>query len=309
MITRLTRQNLQGVWPALIVPWTDNDELDEARFAAEIRAYSHCGIHGVYTGGTTGEFYAQDDATFQRVAEVACHEGHQLGLPVQIGCTALSTRTLCQRIRWAIAAGADGVQIALPFWLELSDAEAIDVVRAAAEAAGQTGIVHYQTQRAKRTLSPALLGQLAAEIPSLLGAKDTGCSVVELQAILRAAPGLAIFGAEHDLLEKVGAGGRGTYSSISGLNARRIVALYELAAAGRRDEAAPLQDDVRRYTFDLLVPMVREGLWDSAVDRVQRVAGGVDVGLCCQRPYRSATPEHVERLRAWCRQHAPSLLP
>jgi dihydrodipicolinate synthase/N-acetylneuraminate lyase len=110
------------------------------------------------------------------------------------------------------------------------------------------------------------------------------------------------------LIEKLAAGGRGTYSSITGLNARRVVELYELAAAGRAAEATILQDAIRRYTFELLVPMVREGLWDSAVDRVQRMAGGVDVGLRCQGPYRSATPQHVERLLAWCRQNAPELL-
>lgn len=308
MPTPLTRQTLRGVWPALILPWTDEDRLDETRFAAEIRAYASTSVLGVYTGGTTGEFYAQDDATFQRVAEITCAEGHAIGLPVQIGCSALSTRTACLRIRTAVAAGADGVQVAIPFWLELTDVEITDFVRAAADAAQGHAVILYQTLRAKRKLSPQLLGKLASEVPSLVGVKDTGLSIADLQACVRAAPDLAIFGAEHDLVEKLSAGGRGTYSSITGLNARRVVELYELAAAGRAAEAMPLQDAIHRYTFELLVPMVREGLWDSAVDRVQRMAGGVNVGLRCQGPYRSATPQHVERLLAWCRQNTPELL-
>lgn len=304
----LDRDNLRGVWPALIVPWMDDDTLDEARFVAEIRAYAGTGVHGVYTGGTTGEFYAQDDDTFRRVAEIACAEGHAAGLPVQIGCTALSTRVVRQRIRTALAAGADGIQLALPFWLEVSEAEAVDFFLAAADEAGATPLVLYNTGRAKRKAGPELIGRLAAAVPTLIGMKDTGCSVEELQATLAAAPGLAIFGAEHNLATKLRAGGRGTYSSITGLNARRVVALYELAAAGRFDEARPIEEELHRYTLELLVPMVREGLWDSAVDRVQRMAGGVDVGLRCQAPYRSATPEHIERLIAWCRAHAPALI-
>src|SRR5687767_844041 len=66
---KLTRQNLHGVWPALIVPWTDDDRLDEKRFAKEVRSYSDTGVHGVYTGGTTGEYYAQDDATYERITK------------------------------------------------------------------------------------------------------------------------------------------------------------------------------------------------------------------------------------------------
>jgi dihydrodipicolinate synthase/N-acetylneuraminate lyase len=304
----LTRDTLHGVWPALILPWTSSDELDEARFVQEIRAYSGTGVHGIYTGGTTGEFYAQDDATFERVAEIACREGHALGLPVQIGCTALATRTVLRRIRTAIAAGADGIQLAIPFWLELADEEIVGFFQDAAAAAGDVPLVLYHTLRAKKKLSAELLGRVAHEAPTLIGMKDTGCTLDELRAMLAAAPGIAIFGGEHNLSAKIRSGGRGAYSSITGLNARRVVTLYELCRAGRFDEAAPIEEEVRRYTFELLKPMVLEGLWDSAVDRVQRVAGGVDVGLRCQAPYRSATPEHVERLRAWCRQHAPALL-
>lgn len=305
---RLTSETLHGVWPALIVPWSDDDRLDETRFAAEIRAYAGTGVHGIYTGGTTGEFYAQDDDTFRRTAEIACREGHAAGLPVQIGCTALSTRVVRLRITAAIAAGADGIQLAIPFWLELADVEVIDFFRAAAAAAGPLPLVVYNTGRTKKKLGPELLGKLTTAVPTILGMKDTGCTCDDLKAYLAAAPRLSVFGAEHDLATKFAVGGRGTYSSITGLNARLVVKLYELAAATQMDDARTLEEMLRRYTFDLLVPMVREGLWDSAVDRVQRVAAGVDVGLRCQGPYRSATPEHVERLKSWCRENAPQLL-
>lgn len=306
---RLNRDNLHGIWAALIVPWTDDDQLDEARFAAEIRAYGGTGIHGIYTGGTTGEFYAQDDDTFRRIAKITCAGAQEIGVPVQIGCSALSTRTVRQRVRWAIEAGADGLQIALPFWLEVSSGEAINFLKDVADEAGTTPIILYQTMRAKKKLVSSVLGQMVNEVPTVIGAKDTGCTIDELREMLREAPGLAIFGGEHDLMTKMQAGGQGAYSSIAGFNARRTVALYELCEAGSFDEAAPLQEEIRRYTFELLMPMVREGLWDSAVDRVQRVAGGVDVGLRCQGPYRSATPEYVTRLLAWCRANTPGLLP
>src|SRR5437868_4595374 len=123
MIRPLTGKTLRGVWAALIVPWTDRDELDTKRYVKEVRSYGPTGVHGIYTGGTTGEWYAQDDDTFERIAKITCEEGHDVGLPVQIGCTAMSTRTVRKRIRAAKRAGADGIQIALPFWLELKDDE------------------------------------------------------------------------------------------------------------------------------------------------------------------------------------------
>jgi dihydrodipicolinate synthase/N-acetylneuraminate lyase len=304
----LTRQTLRGVWCALITPWTDRDELDEARYVKEIRAYGGKGVHGIYTGGTTGEFYAQDDATFERVTKITCDEGHAIGVPVQIGCTTLSTRTAKQRIRLAKKAGADGIQIALPFWLETKDDEAFQFVRDIAAEAAPIPIILYLTSRSKRKLTPQQYGQLAAEVPSFIGSKDTGAAVTDLQQILENAPDLAIFGGDNDFIDKIPAGGTGGYCSVTGLNTRRVVEYYNLCAAGKLDQAKVIHEEIAGMMEIYIRWVNKDGLMDSAIDRVQRVAGGVDVGLNCQAPYRRATQEHVKELVAYCKKHAPRFL-
>ncbi|MSU46518.1 MAG: dihydrodipicolinate synthase family protein [Lacunisphaera sp.] len=308
-IKQLTRKNLRGVWSALIIPWTDRDELDSRRFITEVRSYARTGVHGVYTGGTTGEFYAQDDKTFERVTQIACEQAHDVGLPVQIGATALSTRTARQRIRVALKAGADAIQIALPLWLELKDDEVKRFVREIADEAGKTPIILYLTSRSKRKIEPQLFGEIAAEVPTFIGIKDTGSDVKKVKALLKHAPDIAIFGGE-DFYERIPAGGRGGYCSITGFNAPKVVELYELCAAGRLREAKPLAASLNRFLHEALIPLVKEeGLWDSAVDRIQRVAGGGNVGVRCQSPYRSGTMKHVKRVLAWCRKNTPELMP
>ena len=307
--SNLSRETLRGIWAALITPWNKDNELDEARFAEEIRAYEGTGIHGVYTGGTTGEFYAQDDETFRQITEIACREGHAIGLPVQIGCTALSSRTVRKRVATALAGGADGIQVAIPFWLELKDDEVRAFLDDVVDAAEDTPIILYHTPRAKRMLSPELIGEIAAEMPTFIGMKYPSVDAPTLRAILDLAPDLAVFVGESALLTMVKEGARGCYSSVCGLNARRMAELFEHAVAGRYRQAEPIHEAVRRLLDEVLHPMVTdEGLWDSAVDRVMRIAGGVGVGLNCQRPYRRATPEHVQRLRTWCAAEAPLLL-
>ena len=308
-IERLNRKTLRGVWCALILPWNDRDEVDARRLVKEVRAYGGTGVNGVYTGGTTGEFYAQDDATFARVTEIVCEQAHDVGLPVQIGVSALSTRTVNQRIRVALKNRADALQVALPFWLELKDDEVKRFLKEIAAEAGKTPIIVYLTGRSKRKATPEFLGELAHEIPTFIGTKDTGIDVKGLQAILKEAPDLAIFGGE-DFYEKIPAGGRGGYCSITGFNAAKVVELYTLCAAGRLKEAKPLADALHRYLYEALIPLVKEqGLWDSAVDRIQRVAGGGVVGVRCQSPYRSGTEKHVKGVIAWCRKNTPELLP
>ena len=140
-ITPLSRATLKGVWCALIVPWTARDEVDGRRMIKEVRGYGGTGVNGVYTGGTTGEFYAQDDATFEKITQIVCDEAHAISLPVQIGVSALSTRTVRRRIRVALRAKADALQIALPFWLELKDDEVKRFVSEVVDEAGKTPIV------------------------------------------------------------------------------------------------------------------------------------------------------------------------
>jgi dihydrodipicolinate synthase/N-acetylneuraminate lyase len=308
-LIRFTRSNLHGVWSALIIPWTDRDRLDARRFVNEVRSYAVTGVSGVYTGGSTGEFYAQDDRTFERITALACEHSHEVGLPIQIGASALSTRTVRQRIRVAARAGADAVQVALPFWLELKDDEVKRFVSEVASEAEEMPVVLYLTNRSKRKIGPQLLGEIAAEVPGFIGTKDTGCSCAELRLMLKSAPDLAIFGGE-DFLEKIPAGGRGGYGSITGFNAERVVQLYRLCAEGRIREAELVSETIELFRMEAVIPLLSQaGLWDSAIDRIMRVAGGGDVGLRCQSPYRSGTQAEVESLVAFGRRRTPSLLP
>jgi dihydrodipicolinate synthase/N-acetylneuraminate lyase len=306
----LTRSNLRGVWHALIMPWDKNDQIVESLLREQIRRVAKAGVHGVYTGGTTGEFYAQDDATYAQITKIVCDEAAKHNLPVQIGCTALSLRTTLLRAKVAKDAGAAGLQVAIPFWLELKDDEVMDFMRGLEAGAGGVPIILYNTSRCKRKVLPDMIGKLRDELPTFIGMKDTGCDVPTLKAMLAVAPDIAIFSGENDLTEKMAAGGKGTYSSVTGLCAPAVVDLYNLLATGRLDQAKPLQTAIYRVLFESLIPMVTdEGLLDSAVDRVQMIAGGLDIGVKCQRPYRSATMAHVERVKAWVKANTPILLP
>lgn len=305
----VTKDNLKGVWPALLIPWTPDDEIDSVCLAQEMEHFAAAGVHGTYTGGTAGEFYALDDKLFEELTELACGEAKRCGLRIQIGCTALSTRAVRNRIGIARQYGASAIQLTLPFWMALTDKEVVLFFEEVAAIAEDTPIVFYQTLRAKRRIDPPLVGDLAQRIPNLIGIKDTGCDYQTLQDIRADAPTLAVFGTDFDLLERMRHGASGTYSSVAGMNPRLVLAIYEYCVAGRFDLAEPLQSAVRRLMTEMIYPIAQEsGLLDSALDRLQRVVGGGSIGLRCQPPYRSATEQDVERVRSWCMREAPILL-
>jgi len=307
--TRLTRANLRGLWAALITPWTDDDQLDESGFVRHVTRYASTGVHGVYTGGTTGEFYAQDDATFERITHIACQAARAANVPVQIGCTALSTRTAIGRARIAVAAGADAIQIALPFWLALRNDEAAGFIHDVAQAVFPLPLVLYHTDRARFKFSPEQLADLAQRVPTLIGTKDGGCDLTALEQMSRLIPDLAIFGGEGDMTTRMARGGRGTYSSVVGLSPRALLRLYALCESRQFAHAQALQSAIHGVIHEVALMWVkRDGLWDSALDRIFYLAGGGEMGLRCQSPLRSGNHEHVLEMIRWCQAHAPFLV-
>ena len=65
----LTRANFTGPWAGLPVPWTKNDRFDEAVFRTDVQRCCDAGVPGVYTAGTTGEFYAMEFEEWKAVAK------------------------------------------------------------------------------------------------------------------------------------------------------------------------------------------------------------------------------------------------
>ena len=135
--------HIHGVWAPPPVAWDEQEKFDPVRYESDIAYLCSTGIHGIYSGGTTGEFYALDFEEFTATNTVMLRIAHTAGVPVQIGVTALSTREVLRRTRWAVEHGAEGVQVALPFWLPLNDNEVLAFFRDIGDACGTAYIVHY----------------------------------------------------------------------------------------------------------------------------------------------------------------------
>ena len=125
----LTRERLQGMWAGPPVPWTGDDRFAEDAYRRDVAKCCAGGVPGVYTGGSTGEFYAMDLDEFQTVTAATIEVCRESGTPVQIGCTSTYTGGAVRRARFAQRLGADAIQVALPFWFALSDDQVIGLLR------------------------------------------------------------------------------------------------------------------------------------------------------------------------------------
>ena len=304
----LTRETFRGPWAGLPVAWNDDDTFDEKTYRADVARCCAAGVPGVYTGGTTGEFYAQEFEEFCAVTDATIAECRQAGVPVMIGCTSTFTRGAIRRARYAQERGADAVQIALPFWMALTDDEIVRFYEVVAAAIPGLPISVYETTRAKRAIPLEVHRHLHDAIPNILMVKsnadtlgDTEEGCTEISKLYN------VFVGEDRIHELGPYGAIGSCSSLVYLNPAFTLKMFDLLFAKQWDALKVMTDQVHRFFYEGLALLDTPGL-DSACDRLLgRCLGFLKVNLRCRGPYTSCTEEEVARVREWLRINTPEL--
>ena len=149
----LTRDTFTGPWAGLPIAWTDDDCFDETTYRGDVKRCCLAGVPGIYTGGTTGEFYAMELDEFCEIARATIEECHAHDTPAMIGCSSTYTLGAVRRARIAAELGADAIQVTLPFWMEVGDDEIVPFFLLVSKESGGLPLSVYETTRCKRALT------------------------------------------------------------------------------------------------------------------------------------------------------------
>ena len=310
---RLTAASLKGIWAGVTLSWREDYSLDEDAFRTNLRRLCVHKPHGIYTTGSTGEFYALDWPEFQRVVDIFLEVVGPTGIPTQVGCCADDTRDIIRQIEYAGKAGADGIQVALPYWMELTSKELLQYFRDVSAASGGLPLIHYNIPRTKNYLLAGDYLRILDVAPNLIGVKFTfaGSHFGELQQALRLCPNLSFFVGENLLVTAMQLGARGSCSSIVCANPEFMLKVFDLAEHRRWDEALAMQATLAAFHSDL-ASYVRElglGMIDPVVDKGVAVASGFFIGHQRTRPpYIGWSDKGIIKVRAWLEQMYPQLI-
>jgi 4-hydroxy-tetrahydrodipicolinate synthase len=114
----------KGIYPALVTPFTTDDQVDEATYRELIRfVLPH--VNGVVPCGTTGEFSSMTLEEKQRAIEI-CIDEVAGRVPVVAGTGCQSTLETVELTQWAKDAGATGALVVAPYFLKPAFNEVFD---------------------------------------------------------------------------------------------------------------------------------------------------------------------------------------
>ena len=125
----MTAKKVKGIMPPMITAFSADEELDIAGTRKHASWLIENGVHGLIPAGSTGEFISMDLEEQKKVIESVVAETAGR-VPVYAGTAHYSTRKTIELSRFAEKAGADGVMIINPYYLQPPTANVLDHFRA-----------------------------------------------------------------------------------------------------------------------------------------------------------------------------------
>jgi trans-o-hydroxybenzylidenepyruvate hydratase-aldolase len=130
------------------------------------------GVDVIATMGSFGECHTLLWEEQKKLAEATIAAARKR-VPVIIGCTSLNTRETLQKMKFAAAAGADGVLCGVPFYFPSTVDNAVQFYLDIADAFPQLGIVIYHNPPLHHVTLPVSAFEKLVTRPNIVAMKDS----------------------------------------------------------------------------------------------------------------------------------------
>lgn len=231
----------QGVMPAITTPFLEDGTIDHTFVERHVAWLVDHGATGIVPCGSLGEGATLDPE--EKVALMQTCVRAALGrVPVVPGIAALSTRMAVWLCRQAKAAGCGGLMILPPYVHKGPDAEIEAHFEALLRATDLPCMLYNNPPAYGFDAKPEFIASLAERHPNLRAVKESSGDVRRVTAV-RALVGarLALFAGLDDMIvEAVAMGADGWIAGLVNALPEESVRLFELARAGRHEEAFSL---------------------------------------------------------------------
>jgi 4-hydroxy-tetrahydrodipicolinate synthase len=295
--------SLRGVFVPLVTPFAPSGDVDELALQRLVDYLIDAGVHGLFVGGTTGEFPLLSTTERQRIAQiVVVHAAGRLPVVVQSG--APSTREAIALSQHAQDVGASAVAVVAPYFFPLSDEALVEHYVAVSAAVPDFPVILYNIpQRTGNAMLPRVAAEIVHRCPNVVGIKDSSGNLSQTLEYCTLKPGLQVAqGADGLLVAGLAMGIEATVSGNANVVPELAVAVFDAwwrgdPAAAR---AAQLHMNAARYAL-------RDGFDLSLFKRVL-ARRGVDVGDV-RSPLRPASEAEVDTALAALEAAAVDLRP
>ncbi len=230
--------NLEGVYTALITPFTKEGLFDEEAFRDLIEFQIAKGVSGLVPCGTTGESptlsHEEHDRVIQLTVEVAAGR-----VPVIAGTGSNATSEAIQLSKHAEASGVDAVLLVNPYYNKPTQQGLYLHFKAIADSISIPCVLYNIEGRSGVNLETETLARLAGECSNITTVKEASGNLQQMKDVIASTDSSfnVVSGDDNMTLSLIEAGGKGVISVASNLIPDKIVEMVGLALEGKFKEA------------------------------------------------------------------------
>lgn len=239
---------MRGVYTAVVTPFDEQGNFDEATYRNLIDFQIENGIDGIVPCGTTGESPTLSHEEHDRVIEITVEQVNKR-VPVVAGTGSNSTREAVRLTAHAKEAGVDAVMQVNPYYnkptqkglfLHFSEiAKTVDIPCMVYNIKGRTGV----------NLETDTLVELCDACPNIFAVKEASGDLGQMKDVIaRKREGFSVMSGDDNMaLELVKAGGDGVVSVASNLIPGKMVEMIHTALKGDFAAASALEKNLAGF--------------------------------------------------------------
>lgn len=286
-------KRFEGIFAVMLTAFDERGEIDFRAMRHMTIRLVKSGVHGLVVLGSNGECpYISNRKRKNAVDFVvdACAGS----VPVIVGINARGLDPALDIATYAEESGADGLLVALHRFYPLDEEAVLDFYRRLAEGTDLPILFYNFPTHTGLALSPQAIARIAAEVPSVVGAKETIFDVEEVRQLVEAAgEDFCVFtGMSFNLLQTMSVGACGAICPLPNFVPRLVLDLYKACRSGDREKAEALQNEV--YTY---APLLASSPTPHAMQKEALRLLGHPINPTVMSPLPQLTPEQAATVR------------
>ncbi|MCR8722027.1 4-hydroxy-tetrahydrodipicolinate synthase [Pseudomonas syringae] len=288
----------RGIIPALVTPFTEDQQIDEPALRNLIESLLQAGVHGLFVLGTNGEFFTLSESEKLNIARITV-DATAGRVPVVVGTGAFATHEVIEMNKKMIDVGADALSIITPYFNAISQSELIKHYTAIADTSDLPLMMYNIPAKTGMSIGIGAVATLSQH-PQIKGIKDSAGNFDALVQMMQyRSDDFAVFAGTDSLIYwNLLAGGDGAVAATANAVPGLVMSIWNNFQSGNHEAARAAQEALRplRDAFALgTMPVVLK----TATQLLN-----VPVGPCRApvQPLDAAVQEKLQNLLAVYRQ-------
>jgi 4-hydroxy-tetrahydrodipicolinate synthase len=221
-----------GVYPAMVTPFTDEQEIDVEGMRSNIAYLEKGGVAGLVPCGSTGESATLSFDEHKKLVEITVDAA---SVPVIAGTGSNNTAEAVELTRYAQDAGADAALLIVPYYNKPMKSGLVKHFSAIAQACEIPLILYNIPGRTGINMDPETISTLAHEYSNVAGVKEASANFTQISNIIEITRGLefsVISGDDGLTLPMMALGATGVISVTADILPKQMGRLAQLCLEG-----------------------------------------------------------------------------